>query len=533
MINLDESASKRLFERLDKLTEVSIALSAQKEPMQLLEQILMGAKSLTHADGGTLYTIKDKNRAHFEIVSTDSLNFHMGGSSGSPITFADIPLYNEDHSPNDHMVVVYAAVHQTSVNVADAYVTKGGDRGFDFSGTRLFDEKTGYHSTSFLTVPMKDHEGEVIGVLQLINAQDPATGKVVSFSEADQRFIEALASQAAAVLTKQGLILGLKQLFGAVLKMLANAIDDKSHYTAGHCNRVPVIADLLARAVNRVTQGPLKDVRFSEDDLYELQVAAFLHDCGKIVTPTHIMDKATRLEGLYDKIHLIEMRFEILKRDAEIAFLNARLEKKADLQKHEADYSKLLAKMDEDFQFLFECNRGFEVITAEKAARIKAICQQYQLWSSSEKKMTPLITEEEKEDLLIPRGTLNVTEREVMKNHVVSTIRMLSDIPYPKHLKRVPEIAGCHHERFDGRGYPKGLRGEQMSVQARILAIADVFEALTAPDRPYKQQNSFSLALDVLGTMKNEGHIDPQLYDVFIKEKVYSEYAKKLGIADA
>ena len=264
-----------LFKRLEQLNEVGAALSKERDISRLLEHILLAAKTITHADGGTLYRMTEDRRAlRFEIIRTDSLGIAMGGTSGKEISFPDLPLKNEAGANNDSMVAAYAAIHDKTVNIVDAYSAQG----FDFSGTRKFDERTGYRSTSFLTVPMKNHEGEIIGVLQLINAKNPADGAVVPFSLADQSLAESLASQAAIALTNRLLITQLEELFESFISLINLAIDEKSPYTGGHCQRVPVLTMMLAEAVNQTTEGPLADFRMSDRDRYELKIAGLLHD---------------------------------------------------------------------------------------------------------------------------------------------------------------------------------------------------------------------------------------------------------------
>ncbi|MCW8826715.1 MAG: GAF domain-containing protein, partial [Gammaproteobacteria bacterium] len=309
------SHSDQLLEKLEKLTEIGIALSSERNTQKLLELILLGAKEITHADGGTLYSVQEDCTIKMEIIRTDSLNYAMGGTTGNEIPFPPIPLYDEDNQPNLHMVVTNAVLLDATINIPDAYHAEG----FDFSGTEAFDERTGYHSQSFLTVPLKNHQNDIIGVLQLLNATNIETGKVIPFSKEAQRLTESLASQAAIALTNRRLIDDLKTLLESLIQLIATAIDEKSPYTGGHCERVPVLTMLLAEAANDHDSGSLKDFTLDDDDRYELNMAAWLHDCGKITTPEAVVDKATKLQTIFDRIQLIEARFEILKRDAQIA----------------------------------------------------------------------------------------------------------------------------------------------------------------------------------------------------------------------
>jgi len=524
---MTEPISTELFRRLEELNAVGISLSKVKDTNRLLEAILVAAKKITNADGGTLYRVDtDKKLVHFEILRTDSLNIAMGGTTGVEVPFYPVRLYDDEGRPNNSMVVAYAVLRDETVNIADAYAAKG----FDFSGTKSFDGKTGYHSESFLTVPMKNHEDEVIGVLQLINAKDRQTGATVPFSEADQRLAESLASQAAVALTNRQLINQLEGLFESFISLINAAIDDKSPYTGGHCQRVPILTMMLAEAVNDTNDGPLADFKMTEKDRYELKIAGLLHDCGKVTTPVHVVDKATKLQTIFDRIALIDTRFEILKRDAEVVAVKSKL---AAPENHGGEWEKAdralkarLRQIDEDRQFLRFCNFGSEAMREEDRQRVRDISATYK-WRDVEGKETEFLSADEVDNLTIRSGTLTQEERQIINHHIEVTIKMLESLPWPKHLKSVAEYAGGHHERMDGKGYPRGLTRSQMSVQARVMGIADIFEALTAKDRPYKKGKTLTESLRILGRFKLNGHIDPDLFDVFISKKVYLRYAEQ------
>jgi len=527
-----------MLSRLEELNAIGIALSNERDTNRLLETIMVAAKRITNADAGTLYLLDLEHQVlKFEIIRTDSLGIAMGGTTGVPITFYPIQLYDAEGNANHNMVVAHAALSGTSVNIPDAYMAEG----FDFSGTKNFDNKTGYRSTSLMAVPMRNHENELIGVLQLINAQHRDSGKVVAFSKQDQSLLESLASQAAIALTNQQLINQMESLFESFISLINTAIDDKSAYTGGHCERVPVLTMMLADAVNRTSQGPLKDFVMTEKDRYELKIAGLLHDCGKITTPVHVVDKSTKLQTIFDRIHLIDTRFEVLKRDAEIEMLRARLnssspsaallslsqagereERDAVLQ---AEFDAKIRQLDDDREFLRHCNIGSEKMEAADQERINRIATL--TWRNETGEQAAFLSSEEKENLNIIAGTLTAAERQIINRHIDITIKMLESLPWPRHLRKVPEYAGGHHERMDGKGYPKGLRREQMTVQARVMGIADIFEALTAKDRPYKHGKTLTESLNILGKFRQNGHIDPDLFDVFVREKVYLEYAKQ------
>ncbi len=511
-----------LRDRLKELNEIGIALSQQRDINSLLETILEAAKRITHADAGTLYLYDPAQQVlHFEILRNDSLNIVMGGTSGAPITFYPVHLYDEAGQPNHAMVVSHSALTGETVNIPDAYAAAG----YDFSGTQKFDRKTGYRSQSFLAVPMRNHEREVIGVLQLINAQDRDNKEIVPFSVDDQQLLESLASQAAIALTNRRLIEQMEELFESFIKLINTALDDKSAYTGGHCERVPVLTMLLADAVNRTTQGPLKDFVMTDKDRYELKIAGLLHDCGKITTPVHVVDKSTKLHTLLDRIELVDARFEVLKRDSEIAMLRDIIRDRATEPAARAEHEARIRQLDDDREFLRYCNIGSEAMPVAEQQRVRQIGA-YR-WRNTCGVETDFLSADELENLTIRSGTLTAGEREIINHHIVVTIKMLEALPWPKHLKNVPEYAGGHHERMDGKGYPRGLRREQMSVQARVMGIADIFEALTAKDRPYKKGKTLTESLTILGKFKLNGHVDPDLFDIFIREKVYLDYARQ------
>jgi HD-GYP domain-containing protein (c-di-GMP phosphodiesterase class II) len=507
---LTKPESVDLLERLDQLVEIGVSLSSERDINKLLESILVAAKSITNADGGTLYRMAEEGKKlKFEIMRNDSLGIAMGGTSGVPIPFYPVSLFDEAGKPVQSMVAAYAVHHDCSVNIADAYT----EIGFDFSGTKRFDEKTGYRSKSFLTIPIKNHENEIIGVLQLINAKDDSNGAVRPFSEADQRLAESLASQAAIALTNRLLINHLEDLFESFIKVINAAIDDKSPYTGGHCDRVPSLTMMIADAVDRCDSGPLKDFTMSERDRYELKIAGLLHDCGKVTTPVHVVDKATKLQTIFDRIELVDTRFEVIKRDAEL-----------ELGRGSAELEARLRQIDDDREFLRRTNIGGEFMHEDDVERVKTIARKYR-WRNPAGEDVNFLSEEEELNLTIRAGTLTKDERQVINHHIEVTIQMLEALPWPKHLSNVIEYAGGHHERMDGKGYPKGLTRDQMSVQARCMGIADIFEALTARDRPYKKGKTLNEALTILGKFKLNGHIDPDLFDVFMWEKVYEKYA--------
>ncbi len=527
---LDAAVAVRdLLRRLEELNEIGISLSRERDISRLLEVILLAAKKITNAEGGTLYRRHqaDDNLLHFEIIRNEVLGIAMGGTTGEAIPFEPIRLRDSSGAENTSTVVAFSVLRDCTVNIADAYSEKG----FDFSGTKSFDSRTGYRSQSFLTVPLKDHEGQIIGVLQLINAKDRASGRITPFSDADRQLAESLASQAAVALTNRLLITQLEQLFESFINLINEAIDDKSPYTGGHCERVPVLTMMLAEAASAAGAGPLAGWKMTEKDRYELKIAGLLHDCGKVTTPVHVVDKATKLQTIFDRIELIDARFEVIKRDAEIEMLRARLDSRfstrgAEGSVLEHSLRERLREIDDDRDFLRRSNIGSEAMSDEDQRRVLSISTKYR-WRAPDGTTRDFLSAEEIENLTIRAGTLTAKERQVINHHIDITIKMLEALPWPRHLENVPEYAGGHHERMDGKGYPRGLRREEMSIPARVMGIADIFEALTAKDRPYKKGKTLTESLHILGRFKLNGHIDPDLFDVFVRERVYLRYAEQ------
>lgn len=537
--------------QLERLIELGIALSAERDHDLLMERILLEAKDLTNADGGTLYLRNDDDTLQFTILHNDTLNTAMGGTTGKPIPFPPLPMIQADGSPNHNNVCTHAALSGTSINIEDAYEAAG----FDFSGTKKFDEGMGYRSRSFLTIPLKNFSGTVIGVLQLINARS-ADGTVVPFSKDVQPLVEALASQAAVAIDNQQLMAAQRDLLESFIKVIADAIDSKSPYTGGHCRRVPMIAELLAEAACQETDGPFADFEMDTDQRQELHLGAWLHDCGKVTTPEYVVDKATKLETIHDRIHEIRTRFEVLRRDAEIAMWKG-IAQGGDETALRAAFEETVAALENDWTFIAQANIGGEFMADADKARVKQIAartwtrhfdrSQGVSWEEAKRleanppppppAVEPLLDDRpdhkvgvynkgEVYNLCVERGTLTAEERKVVNDHIIVTQQMLDRLPFPKHLKRVPRIAGNHHEKMDGTGYPNGLSGESMDVTERIMCIADIFEALTAADRPYKTPKTLSESIRILNFMRQDNHIDNDLFELFLRSGAYREYAE-------
>lgn len=575
-----------------KLIEIGIALSAEHDHHRLLETILLEAKALCNADGGTLYLCgnmverddlseptfeaeADGKFLKFEIMRTDSLGIAKGGTTGEDIPFPPISVYDPKTGEANHQnVASHVAVSGETVNIVDVYEATE----YDFTGPRKFDESTGYRSQSFLNVPLKNHSSEVIGVLQLLNAQN-TDAQSIAFSDEIVPMIEALASQAAVAIDNQLLIEAQKRLMDSFIMVIGGAIDAKSPYTGGHCARVPELARMLGEAAVDADHGELQNFTMDDNGFRELHLASWLHDCGKVVTPEYVVDKSTKLETIYDRIHEVRMRFEVLKRDAEISYWK-QVAEGGDQNELKIEMDAKLTQLDDDYAFIAQCNVGGEFMADEKVERVKQIAKT--TWTRTlddrigisqeeyrRKALQPAPTLPAAEPLLadkaehiferdgsfeapdagkygfqmevpdklfnrgeiynlaIARGTLTNEDRYIIQNHVVQTIVMLGQLPFPRHLRNVPEFAAAHHETLIGTGYPKKLTKSDMSVPARIMAVADVFEALTAADRPYKKGKMLSESIKILSFMVKDQHIDPDLFRLLLESGIYKEYAER------
>ena len=550
-----ESAATEREARFERLIELGIALSSEHNHDRLMEMILLEAKRIPNADGGTLYLHNEDDRTlEFRILLNDTLNTAMGGTSGTEIKFPPLQLYDpETGEPNNKNVATSVALNKKMSNIADAYEADD----YDFSGTKAFDENTGYRSMSFLTIPLLNGKEDVIGVVQLINARDD-DGTVIPFSAEIEPIIGALTSQVAVALENQLLLEQQRILMDSFIELIAGAIDAKSPYTGGHCQRVPELTKMLAAAACESDDEPFKDFELDEEQWYELHLAGWLHDCGKVTTPEYVVDKSTKLETIYDRIHEIRNRFEILIKEAEIEYLKARVGANGDGDKLKAEFKARVEQIKDDYTFIAESNLGGEFFDDEKIERIKQISAQ--TWTRNLDRGIGVSWEEGKRlekdppapapavesvladrgdhligqynlgevyNLSIARGTLTEEERQKINSHINVTIEMLESLPFPKHLAKVTEYAGGHHEKMDGTGYPRGLKKEDMSLPARMMAIADIFEALTASDRPYKKAKKLSEAVKILSFMNKDAHIDPDLFKLFLTAGIWKEYADR------
>jgi HD-GYP domain-containing protein (c-di-GMP phosphodiesterase class II) len=560
--------------KLQRIIDLGIAMSVEKNTDLLTEMILKGAKEIGDADGGSLY-LKKGDHLEFQVVLNDSLNIAQGGAEKERVRLPHVPLYKENGEPNRNNVVSCAIHDQRTIVVDNAYESKG----YDFTGTREFDTFNNYKSISFMTVPLQVQGGDMIGALQLINARSPVEGQIIPFSDSVKTFIEALSAEAAAIYQAKALINSNDRLLESFIQLIAGAIDTKSPYTGGHCKRVPELAIMLANEAERTSAGPLADFRFSSDEERKaFRYGAWLHDCGKITTPEYVVDKSVKLETINNRIHEIRMRFEIFLRDLKIEELEAVMSGKnpADARTaREEEEDKLF----DDFSFIAECNYGNRYLSDGDIKRLRLIGNrkwfrrmdpslglswaEHERFVESGRTTKPgwefllddrkdhiiLLQTQSRNDykglgfmleqpeylynngelynLSIPVGTLNREERYKINEHIIQTIMMLQTLPFPDALKRVPEFAGTHHERLSGDGYPRMLKADDLSIPSRIMAIADIFEALTAGDRPYKRAKKISEAIEILYQFKKDNHIDPDLFNLFLTSGIFSVYAKQ------
>lgn len=505
---------------INQLNEIGYALTEEKNFDSLMHKILSVAKKLTNADAGTFYLMSDDEQSLiFKSVQTDSLNIKLGDEQ-NPIPWPNLYLYNEDGSKNNVNISVNCALTASLINIPDVYENNE----FVFAGPRAFDEATGYKTTSMLVVPMKNHENDVIGVFQLINKQN-INGEVCQFTQEDEKLILSMSSQAAISVTNAKLVQGLKDLLNSFIQSIATAIGEKSKYTAGHINRVAELTLMLANAINEDETGPYKDISFTAEQLEELDIAAWMHDIGKITTPEYVVDKAKKLETIYDRIHTVQAKFEMLKKDLEIELLRSMMQTNNESEKNalQETYMQKIEQLNEDFKFIEQVNKGGEFLKDESVERIEAIAK-YKITINGEK--SNLLDENEVYNLSIRKGTLTQEERQIINNHAKISFDMLNSLPFPKKLKNVPSIAGGHHEKICGGGYPQGLKGDEITLESRILAVADIFEALTAHDRPYKDPNSLNQSMKILYFMAKDLELDPILVKFFADQNLHLKYAK-------
>lgn len=506
----------RLVNRIKKYTRLGIALSSERDTKTLLQMIADMARKYSRAEGCTVYLCNEgKNALDFAVIQNEILNIH-GNKEDKKREWPSIELYHEDGQENHSNASAYCALKNKPISITDVY----NEAGFDFTGTKEFDAHSNYRSQSMLLIPMTNHEDEVVGVLHLLNARKGISRNICSFSEEDIPMVHGLASQAAVAVTNVRLVQDIENLLKAFIKSIATAIDEKSPYTGGHIQRVAKLTEMLVDRINRTDTGYFADTQFSEDKVEEISIAAWMHDVGKITTPEYIVDKSTKLETIFDRIEVIRLRIELMKRDQEIQRLRGEHSSTAVQESFAEDADN--TDFDAMYQFLRQINIGGEFMTEENLERLQDIAaMSYRLNGKS----FPLLNKSEVDCCAIRRGTLTEEERLLINHHVVVSSMMLEQLPFPQKWQSVPEYAGMHHEKLDGSGHPNGHVREEISLPARILAVADVFEALTAADRPYKTGKKLSEAMQIIKFMAKDEHLDENLCDFLAESGLVAEYA--------
>ena len=511
--------AERLGGQIKKMSDIGRALSGVYDLNALLEMIVDQARSFTNADAGTLYIVEEET-LRFQIVQNDSLKIFMGGKTGETIPFPPVELKESN-------VSAFVALKGKSVNIPDVYDTDL----FDFTGPKKFDQSTGYRSKSMLVVPMKNHDNDVIGVLQLLNATNPVNNEVIAFSQDYENLSESLASQAAVSITNAKLISNMTELFEAFVKVMATAIDEKSPVTGGHIRRVADLTLTMAEVIHNHDEGAFKDRKFSPDQMYELRIAAYMHDIGKVTSPVEIVEKAKKLQTIFDRIHYIRLRMDYIIQKVKLEGQQKKielLERKADLaeiKKVELKSEKQIQEMEDIRLFINKCNEPGEFLEDETLDKLKEISLRTYL--DNEGQQQPFITEDELLNLSIRRGSITDAERKKMQDHAAVTLKMLKQIPFTKKLKNIPSFAGAHHEFINGKGYPLGLKGDEIPFEGKLMAVTDIAEALTASDRPYKKAMPLETVYRILRSMAKNGELDNDMVELFINEEIYKTYQEK------
>jgi len=501
-----------LAEQIRKLNAIGIALSSEHNLNKLLEMIVTEARSFTHADGGSLY-IKEDDKLHFRVAQTASLQKRDGII---PFTSFYLPLSKES-------IAGYVAATGHLLNIPDVYEVPPT---VEYRINKHFDQQNNYRSKSMLVVPMRDHHDEIIGVLQLINSMNGG-GEVVPFEVEYESIILSLASQAAVAIRNVSLIEEIRNLFKSLVRYSATAIDARSPHTAGHSGRVAKYCVRIAIAINEEKEGRLGQICFTPEEIEELRIAGWLHDIGKIGVRESVLEKTTKLTD--DQMEVIAERFESIKRGLQNHLLLAKVELLGNgagdpsaLRKLECAAAKEVSAIDHGLAFLRRINiPGF--LSEEDRDSLARIAKKSYLNSRGESCF--YLTDKEYENLSVVRGNLTEPEYKEIQSHVEHTLNILKKIPFTKDLQNIARHAAGHHEYLDGSGYPLGLKGDEISMQSRIMCIADIFDALSSPDRPYKKAIPIERTLEILREEVRTGKLDGDIVELFIRHKLYQRPA--------
>jgi HD-GYP domain-containing protein (c-di-GMP phosphodiesterase class II) len=512
----------RLDRELSELNAIGIRLSAERNPRGLIETILTKAREITHSDAGSLYLVEEADGTRdlrFVLAQNDSVDI--------PFRAARLPLTSES-------VAGHVALTGTILNLEDAYEPPVGA---PFHINRSFDEETGYRTRSMLVVPMRTPEGETIGALQLINCKPDfsaqltpgtaAEGAIQRFTTRHEQLAGSLASQAAVAIQNRRLYESIRELFEGFVKASVTAIESRDPTTSGHSARVANLTVGLATAIDRSTTGPYQELRFTAEEMTELRYAALLHDFGKVGVREQVLVKAKKL--LPGELDRIRQRVELIKRGLELRYSARKIEHleqkgrrsyAAKAKTFDAELAAYVAELDRSLARIVAANEP-AVLPRDFAAGIERLALDF--FEDHLGNRETVITRDEAEILAIPRGSLTPAEFKEIKSHVTHTYEFLTRIPWTREFRRIPEIARSHHEKLDGSGYPEGRRHDEIPVQSRMMTIADIYDALTAGDRPYKKGIAREEALDILEQERRAGHLDGALLDVFVEAKIYEQ----------
>lgn len=495
--------------KFEEIMKINLAFTSQHDKKKLLEEILTLTRKLTNADAGTLYIkSKDEKNLDFKVVQNSTLKIKLNDIKDSD-NWPSLPIYLDDGTENNKMVAVVCANEKRIINILDVYKT----RKYKFDGTKKFDNTTKYRSKSMLVIPLINHENDVIGVLQLINKMK--NNEIITFDKFDEKVISSLSSQAAMALTNMQLLDSLEEFLNAFVSTIAKAIDAKSPYTKDHILKVEKIALLIANAINS-DETIYKDIKYSDNDYKQIALAAWMHDIGKISMPDYVLDKATKLEKIYDRIDLIEQRFELIKKDKEIEYLKKQISQE--------EFDKSIEELTNYTTFIKRINLGGEFMDDKDLLKLEKISK---LTYKKDNIETPLISSDEYYNLSIRKGTLTKEEIDIIKNHAQLSLDMISGLPFPKKYKDVLNIACNHHEKLNGTGHPRGLSKENITLEDRIMILSDIFEALTSSSRPYKKAMKLSTVKNILQNMYEKDELDKDLTEFFFNHDVFKQYSNE------
>lgn len=495
--------------KFEEIMKINLAFTSQHDKKKLLEEILTLTRKLTNADAGTLYIkSKDEKNLDFKVVQNSTLKIKLNDIQNSD-NWPSLPIYLDDGTENNKMVAVVCANEKRIINILDVYKT----RKYKFDGTKKFDNTTKYRSKSMLVIPLINHENDVIGVLQLINKMK--NNEIITFDKFDEKVISSLSSQAAMALTNMQLLDSLEEFLNAFVSTIAKAIDAKSPYTKDHILKVEKIALLIANAINS-DETIYKDIKYSDNDYKQIALAAWMHDIGKISMPDYVLDKATKLEKIYDRIDLIEQRFELIKKDKEIEYLKKQISQE--------EFDKSIEELTNYTTFIKRINLGGEFMDDKDLLKLEKISK---LTYKKDNIETPLISSDEYYNLSIRKGTLTKEEIDIIKNHAQLSLDMISGLPFPKKYKDVLNIACNHHEKLNGTGHPRGLSKENITLEDRIMILSDIFEALTSSSRPYKKAMKLSTVKNILQNMYEKDELDKDLTEFFFNHDIFKQYSNE------